>query len=70
MRTLNVAGPGRSILQDLRLLRSIGSMVLQYWIQGGRLRREYRRREARGETLWLDALGETQHREAPLHRKP
>ncbi len=45
-------------------------MVLQYWIQGGRLRREYRRREARGETLWLDALGETQHREAPLHRKP
>jgi hypothetical protein len=70
VRTLSSAELGRSLRQDLRLLRSIGSMVLQYWIQGGRLRREYRRREARGDVLWLDALGETRHREAPLHGKP
>lgn len=69
MRTLNTADPERSLWQDLRLLQRIASMLLQYWVQGGRLRREYRRREASGEVLWLDAPGETRHREAALHRR-
>jgi len=71
VRTLTAAGPTRSLWRDVRLLQRIASMVVQYWVQGGRLRREYRRREARGEVLWLDALGPTRHREAALHeRKP
>jgi hypothetical protein len=68
VRTLNAAGPRRSLGQDLRLLRSIASMVVQWWIAGGRLRRAYRRCEERGEVLWLDDQGETRHREAALHR--
>ena len=68
MRTLSAAGARRTLRQDLRLLWSIASMVMQYWIAGGRLRRAYRRCEERGEVLWLDAQGETRHREAALHR--
>lgn len=44
-------------------------MIFQYWFAGGRLRREYRRREARGEVLWLDAGGPTRHREEPLRHR-
>jgi hypothetical protein len=69
VRTLTAAEPRRGLRQDLRLLRSIASMLVQYWIAGGRLRRAYRRCERRGEVFWVDALGETSHREASLHRR-
>jgi hypothetical protein len=68
MRTLH-ALPTAGLRRDVALLRRIASMVFQYLIAGGRLRREYRRREARGEVLWLDASGTTQHREEPLRRR-
>jgi hypothetical protein len=68
MRTLH-AVPAAGFRRDVALLRRIVGMVLQYAFAGGRLRREYRRREARGEVLWLDALGPTQHREEPLRRR-
>jgi hypothetical protein len=69
MRTLTPSAPARSLWQDVRLLYRIGAMVLQYWVEGGRLRRAYRRCEARGCVLWLDALGPTRHREASLHQR-
>jgi len=70
MRTVNSGDVAGGLRRDLELLWRIASMVVQYWIAGGRLRREYRRREARGEVLWLDALGTTEHREAPMQRTP
>ncbi len=66
MRTLTAVAPNPTLWRDVRLLWRIAAMLVQYWVQGGRLRREYRRREARGEVLWLDALGPTRHREAAL----
>ena len=42
-------------------------MVFQYVVPGGRLRREYRRKAARGEVYWVDAAGPTRHREEALH---
>ena len=68
MRTLH-STPARSLWQDVRLLYRIGAMLLQYWVQGGRLRREYRRCEALGEVLWLDVLGPSRHREASLRER-
>jgi len=44
-------------------------MVFQYVVPGGRLRREYRRKAARGEVYWVDAAGPTRHREEALHRR-
>lgn len=44
-------------------------MLYQYVFPGGRLRREYRRSEARGEIYWVDAAGPTRHREEPLRRR-
>jgi hypothetical protein len=41
-------------------------MLYGYFVVGGRLRREYRRRQRRGEVLWLDEAGPTRHREEPL----
>jgi len=65
MRTLQ--GPTTTGLRrDLTLLRRIGGMVWQYLFQGGRLRRKYRRKQARGEIYWVDASGPTRHREEPL----
>jgi hypothetical protein len=66
MRTLSSTGATESLKRDLVLLWRIAAMVLDYWLAGGRLRREYRRREARGEVLWLDEVGPTRHREAPM----
>jgi hypothetical protein len=66
MRTLSSAGATDGLKRDLQLLFQIGAMILDYWLAGGRLRREYRRREERGEVLWLDEVGPTRHREAPL----
>jgi hypothetical protein len=68
VRTLNAAVPRRSLWQDLRLLGSIASMLVQYWIAGGRLRRAYRLCEERGDVFWVDAQGETRHREASMYR--
>jgi hypothetical protein len=67
MRTLQAA-PATTLRRDLGLLWRIAGMVLEYVVAGGRLRREYRRREARGEVLWVDAAGPTRHREEPLRR--
>jgi hypothetical protein len=64
MRTLD--GSGR--LSDLRLLRKLCAMLWQYLTVGGRLRREYRLRESRGEVFWVDAQGPTEHREQSLRR--
>lgn len=70
MRTLDAGRVTSGLRRDLELLRRIASMIAQYWLAGGRLRRAYRRCESKGEILWLDAQGPTQHREASLHGKP
>lgn len=62
MRTLD----GSTRLSDLRLLRRLLGMLWQYLTVGGRLRREYRRKEARGEVYWVDGQGPTEHREETL----
>lgn len=67
MRTLR--SPSTSgFRRDLALVRRIAGMFVQYLFAGGRLRREYRRKEAEGEVYWLDASGPTRHREEPLRR--
>lgn len=68
MRTLQAAPFTTRVRRDLSLLWRIAGMVTEYVVAGGRLRREYRRRQARGEVLWLDAAGPTRHREEPLRR--
>ena len=65
MRTLQ-ASRASGLRRDVALLWRIASMVFQYFVAGGRLRRAYRRMQARGETLWLDATGPTRHREDTL----
>ncbi|MFQ5612998.1 MAG: hypothetical protein ACE5H9_12780 [Anaerolineae bacterium] len=40
--------------RDLRLLVRIARMLLTYLIAGGRIRRDYRARAARGEVYWVD----------------
>jgi hypothetical protein len=69
MRTLTPSGPVPGLWRDARLAYRIAAMVVQYWVDGGRLRRAYRRCEAAGEVLWLDALGPTRHREASLRER-
>jgi hypothetical protein len=66
MRTLAAGRTTSGWRRDLALLRRILGMVLEYTFAGGRLRREYRRKEARGEVYWVDASGPTRHREEPL----
>lgn len=68
LRTLDSRGAAASWRRDLALLRRMAGMLLQYWTAGARLRRAYRRCEARGEILWVDAEGPTQHREEGLRR--
>jgi hypothetical protein len=65
MRTLDTP-PSRNLRRDLALAWRIGVMLFQYVFEGGRLRREYRRREARGEVFWVDAAGPTRHREESI----
>lgn len=69
MRTLDTARQVGSVRRDLALLWRIAGMVFQYAVEGGRLRREYRRKEARGEVFWVDASGPTRHREEPLRHR-
>jgi hypothetical protein len=47
----------------------MASMLFGYLTVGARLRREYRRKERKGQVLFLDAMGPTRHRETPLHRR-
>jgi hypothetical protein len=67
VRTLDSRG-GTALGRDLRLLLRMGVMVIGYWTVGARLRRAYRRCQARGEVLWLDAEGPARHRDRPLTR--
>jgi hypothetical protein len=66
MRTLDSSPSESKLARDLKLLRRMAGMLYGYFVTGGRLRREYRRRERRGEVLWLDEAGPTRHREEPL----
>jgi len=59
MRTLdNQSPPDAGLLQSLRrdaaLLLRFAGMLVYYLTEGRRIRREYRRCEARGEIYWLD----------------
>jgi len=69
MRTLDPAHPTARLARDLALLWRIAGMLVQYLVGGARIRREYRRREAKGEMYWVDGSGPTRHREEPLHRR-
>lgn len=40
--------------EDLRLLLRILRMLVGYFTAGSRIRREYRAKEAAGETYWVD----------------
>ncbi len=42
------------VREDLRLLRRIQRMIFGYFTAGSRIRREYRAKEAAGETYWVD----------------
>jgi hypothetical protein len=44
-------------------------MVVVYSTVGARLRRAYRRCEARGGVFWVDELGPTKHREEALRSR-
>ena len=68
MRTLQSA-PSSGLRRDVALLQRIAVMLFQYLFAGGRLRREYRRKEARGEIVGVDGGGPTRHREEPLREK-
>lgn len=68
MRTLETA-PASGLRRDLDLLRRMAGMLFRYWTAGARLRREYRRCEARGEVFWVDAWGPTRHREEALRHR-
>ena len=58
--TLNVWGRLR---RDVVFLTSLTRMILYYWIAGGRIRKAYRRCQARGEIYWVDEEpGETERR--------
>ena len=48
---LNVWGRLR---RDVVFLISLTRMILYYWIAGGRIRKAYRRCQARGEIYWVD----------------
>ena len=59
MRTLDEQAASRdSVLRrlrrDLSLLWRILGMGLQYFTTGARIRRDYRAKEAAGETYWVD----------------
>jgi hypothetical protein len=54
--------------RDLALLGRLAAIVVYYATTGVRLRRAYRRCEARGETLWLDAGDGPRHRDDAVER--
>lgn len=63
MRTLESRSPESGWRRDLALLRRMAGMLWVYATIGARVRGEYRRCQARGETLWLDGGPPTRHRE-------
>ena len=71
MRTLDTptSATASALRRDLALLLRIARMVYAFATAGARLRRAYRRCQARGEVLWVDALGPTHHREEALQRR-
>jgi hypothetical protein len=68
MRTLDTRGGSSPWRRDLRLLLDLAAMLAIYWTAGARLRHRYRKKQARGETLFVDEEGPSRHREAPLAR--
>ena len=52
--------------RDVTLLVSISRMLVQYFTEGRRIRNAYRRHIQRGDVLWLDEQGPTQHRDAAM----
>ena len=42
------------VWRDVLLLTRLGRQIVQYWAEGSRIRRSYRRKEARDEVYWLD----------------
>jgi hypothetical protein len=54
--------------RDLALLRRLAAIAVYYATAGVRLRRTYRRCQARGETLWLDAGDGPRHRDDAVER--
>jgi len=69
VRTVDAAGRAAPWRRDLALLLRMAGMVLGYATAGARVRRAYRRCEERGETLLLDEIGPTRHREEALRRR-
>jgi hypothetical protein len=69
MHTLDSSRGESRLTRDLKLLRRMAAMLYGYFAAGGRLRREYRRRERRGEMFWVDEAGSTRHREEPLRHR-
>ena len=69
MHTLDSTRGESALKRDLRLVARMAAMLYGYFVAGGRLRREYRRRERRGETFWVDETGPTHHREEPLRKR-
>jgi hypothetical protein len=68
VRTLDAISAHGTLRRDLALLRRMTGMLFVYWTVGARLRSRYRRCQARGELLRLDAAGPTRHREEALGR--
>ena len=49
--------------RDVVFLISLATMIVYYWIAGGRIRKAYRRCQARREIYWVDEEpGETERR--------
>ena len=69
MHTLDGARGESRLARDLKLLGRMAAMLYGYFTVGGRLRREYRRAERRGETFWVDEAGPTHHREEALRQR-
>jgi hypothetical protein len=69
VRTTEAGAAGSAWRRDLVLLVRMASMVIGYLTAGARLRRAYRRCEARGEILFVDELGPTSHREEGLRSR-
>jgi len=53
---LKDAGLDRRLGRDLRLLRHFFGMAKTYFTLGRKVRAEYRRCQATGETMWIDGL--------------
>jgi hypothetical protein len=66
VRTLVTSEASGTWRRDVGLLLRMVGMVIRYSTVGARLRRAYRRCEARREVYWVDEAGPTGHREEAL----